>query len=102
MSSISTCMCRNESSFSVLVVFSDVILEVAYIENQEGTRSHVLCNVAIQVLHFSDRFNILAGTLFRGRQPDLTKWTHNFIIFQAICRVCNRHHFHLFDTSLNN
>ncbi|XP_069109293.1 uncharacterized protein [Argopecten irradians] len=99
----------------VVCVATDNSTVVAYLERQGGTRSHVLCALAIRVLllcqemqltilvkHLPGRLNVLADTLSRRRQPVLTEWQLNPSIFEGICQVWDRPHIDLFATSLNN
>ena len=98
----------------VICVATDNSTVVAYLEKQGGTRSHVLCALAIRVLllcqemqltiqvkHLPGRLNVLADTLSRRRQPVLTEWQLNPSIFEGICQVWDRPHIDLFATALN-
>ncbi|XP_069114520.1 uncharacterized protein [Argopecten irradians] len=93
----------------VVCVATDNSTVVAYLERQGGTRSHVLCALAIRVLllcqemqltilvkHLPGRLNVLADTLSRRRQPVLTEWQLNPSIFEGICQVWDRPHIDLF------
>ncbi|XP_021355212.1 uncharacterized protein LOC110451492 [Mizuhopecten yessoensis] len=99
----------------VICVATDNSTVVAYLQKQGGTRSHVLCALAIRILllcqewcltiqvkHLPGRLNVLADTLSRRLQPVLTEWQLDPSIFRAICLVWDRPHVDLFATALNH
>ena len=98
----------------VVCLATDNSTVVAYLEKQGGTRSHVLCALAIKVLllcreidltmqvkHLPGSLNILADTLSRRRQPVLTEWQLKPSVFRAVCQAWDRPHIDLFSTALN-
>jgi len=95
-------------------VATDNTTVVAYLANQGGTRSSLLCGLSWQVLslchhlgvtlsvrHIPGRLNVVADSLSRQIQPVNTEWCLHHNVFRHLCNVWDRPHVDLFATHIN-
>ena len=97
-----------------LLIATDNMTVVAYLQNQGGTHSfslYLLCReilllcdslqTVLTVRHVPGNHNLIADALSRSRVPVNTEWELHPAIFQAITLIWDRPLIDLFATSLN-